>query len=78
MSELVITDVDAGVLDGLRERAARHGRSPAEEAKTILTDALCSDRASAWAPVDANYERLAASGRSFTDSAEELREDRDR
>lgn len=32
----------------------------------------------AWAEVDAIYDRLAASGRIFSDSAELLREDRDR
>lgn len=78
MQELVLTDVDDVVLDDLRQRAAQHGRTPAEEAKAILSEALRSKQAGVWAPVDAIYQRLADSGRSFTDSGELLREDRDR
>ena len=78
MQELVLADVDDVVLHDLRERATRHGRTPAEEAKAILAEALCSKRPDVWAPVDAIYRRLAASGRTFSDSAELLREDRDR
>jgi plasmid stability protein len=78
MHELVLTDVDEVILQDLRERATRHGRTAAEEAKAILAEALRSQRPAAWAPVDAIYRNLAASGRTFTDSAELLREDRDR
>ena len=78
MQELVLTDVDDVVLHDLLERATRHGRTPAEEAKTILAEALRSKRSDVWAPVDAIYQRLAASGRVFTDSVDLLREDRDR
>jgi plasmid stability protein len=78
MSELVIANVDEMILHDLRERASRHGRTPAEEAKTILADALRGGRTEAWAPVDAIYQRLAASGRTFSDSANLLREDRER
>jgi antitoxin FitA len=78
MSELVITNVDEVVLHDLRERASRHGRTAAEEAKTILADALRGNRPQSWAPVDAIYQRLGASGRTFTDSADMVREDRDR
>jgi len=78
MQELVLTDVDDVVLQDLRERATRHGRTPADEAKAILAEALRSKGPDVWAPVDAIYLRLAASGRTFTDSADLLREDRDR
>jgi plasmid stability protein len=78
MRKLVLTRVDDDVLHDLRERATRHGRTPAQEAKVILAEALCSKRPGVWAPVDAIYRRLAASGRTFADSAELLREDRDR
>jgi plasmid stability protein len=78
MAELVLTDVDDMVLHNLRERAARHGRTPDEEAKAILAESVGTKRSGAWAPVDAIYERLAASGRTFSDSAELLRKDRDR
>jgi antitoxin FitA len=78
MAELVLTDVDEVVFHHLRERAARHGRSPAEEAKAILAEELSGHRLDAWATVDAIYDRLAASGRTFSDSADLLREDRAR
>lgn len=78
MQELVLTDVDDVVLDDLRQRATLHGRTPAEEAKAILAEALRGKPSNDWVPVDAIFQRLAASGRSFTDSADLLREDRDR
>jgi len=78
MAELVLTDVDDVVLHHLQERAARHGRTPDQEAKAILAESVGGQRPDAWAPVDAIYERLAASGRTFSDSAELLRKDRDR
>jgi plasmid stability protein len=78
MQELVLTNVDNLVLQDLRERGSRHGRTPAEEAKAILAEVLRTERPDVWEPVDAIYHRLAASGRTFTDSADLLREDRDR
>ncbi len=62
----------------LQELAVRHGRTPAQEAKIILTEAVRGNRPDVWAPVDAIYHRLAASGRTFSDSADLLRKDRDR
>ena len=78
MAELVLTDVDDMVLHHLQERATRHGRTPAQEAKAILTEAVRGQRPDVWAPVDEIYRRLAASGQTFSDSADLLREDRDR
>ena len=78
MAELVLTGVDDAVLHQLQERAARHGRTPDEEAKAILAESVGGKRPDAWAPVDAIYDRLAALGRTFSDSAELLRKDRDR
>ena len=78
MSELILTDVDDVVLHELRERATLHGRTPIEEAKAILATALRGEAADVWAPVDAVYRRLAASGRTFSDSADLVREDRER
>jgi plasmid stability protein len=78
MAELVLPDVDDIVLARLRERAARHGRTPAQEAAAILAEAVRGPAPDAWALVDEIYQRLAASGRTFRDSADLLREDRDR
>lgn len=78
VSQLVLTHLDDAVLDHLRDRASRHGRTPVEEAKAILTEALGGKPSGAWAPVDAIFERLSASGRTFSDSSDLLREDRER
>jgi plasmid stability protein len=78
MAELVLTDVDDDVLHSLWDRATRHGRTPEREAEAILAEALCSKHSDPWAAVDAIYHRLAVPGRTFSDSAELLREDRDR
>jgi plasmid stability protein len=76
MSQIVIPDLDDATLARLRERAARHGRTIETEAKTILAEALASN--DPWAEVNALRDKLAASGRTFSDSAELIREDRDR
>jgi plasmid stability protein len=78
MADLLLSDVDNRVLQHLQERARCHGRTPAEEARAILAEALTGKPPDAWASVDAIYRRLAASGRTFSDSADLLREDRDR
>jgi plasmid stability protein len=78
MPELVLSDVNDRLLHQLQARAAGHGRTPEEEAKVILSDALQSEGPSGWAQVDAIYTRFAASAQPFSDSAELLREDRDR
>ena len=78
MADLLVSGVDDGLLLHLQERARQHGRTPAEEARAILAEALGGRRPDAWESVDAIYRRLAASGRTFSDSADLLREDRDR
>jgi plasmid stability protein len=78
MPNILIPDIKDTVLTRLRQRAVANGRSPEEEAKAILRDVLQAPAADAWAEVNALRERLAATGRSFGDSAEQLREDRER
>jgi plasmid stability protein len=78
MPALLIPDMEEPLFIRLRERAASHGRTPEAEAKRILLESLSPTGAEAWAEVNALHDRLAASGRSFSDSAELLREDRDR
>jgi plasmid stability protein len=78
MSELLIPDVDEAVLRHLRQQAAAHGRTVADEARRILEQALAAQARDAWAQVNALREQLAASGRSFSDSTHLIREDRDR
>lgn len=78
MSQLLIPDVAESLLKQLQQRAVRHGRSIEAEARVILEDALRPDPAKVWAEIDAFRQRLAASGRTFSDSTELIREDRDR
>lgn len=78
MAELVLTNVDDLVLDRLRGQAVTHGRTPVEEAKEILSGALAARGKDPWAEVDAIYRRLSQSGRAFSDSADLLRQDRER
>jgi plasmid stability protein len=78
MSQLLIPDVDPAMLTQLQQRAAQHGRTLEDEARTILERAAEAPSPSAWTEVDAIRQQLAASGRQFSDSAELVREDRDR
>ncbi|MDX1947334.1 MAG: hypothetical protein SFU86_18175 [Pirellulaceae bacterium] len=78
MAALVLTNVTDGLLQELQVRAAHHRRSPEEEAAAILRDALQGSRAQDWEQVDAIHEKLGGSGRSFSDSTDLVREDRDR
>lgn len=74
MPDLVLSDMNETILHRLQERASRCGRTPTEEAKAILADVLQSNGLGTWTQVDAIYSRLAASGRTFSDSAGLLRE----
>jgi plasmid stability protein len=74
---IVLDSLDEELLARLRERASTHGRTPEAEAAAILRETLRTP-AGAWADVNALHDRLAASGRTFADSAGQLREDRER
>jgi plasmid stability protein len=78
MPSLLIPDVQESTLSRLFERAAAHKRTPEAEAKAILEQLLQSHPTVGWDQVNAFRQRLAASGRSFGDSTELLREDRER
>jgi antitoxin FitA len=77
MSALVIADLDDAILTRLRERATSHGRTAEAEAREILAAALQA-APDPWASINAFRERLRVSGRTFSDSTELLREDRER
>jgi antitoxin FitA len=78
MSQILIPDVDPALLDQLRQQAWEHGRSVEDEARTILERATRAMPRSVWDDVSTIRQELAASGRQFSDSAELLREDRER
>ena len=78
MPERTLRDLDESLMRRLQQRAAAHGQPPEAEAKAILAQTLGSAPEEVWAKVDAIHARLTASGRRFSDSAELLREDRER
>ena len=77
MAQVLVRDLDAKVVARLKERAKQHGRSLQKETKTILEDAARrGSMAEARAAAARVRRRLA--GRTFSDSAELVREDRER
>lgn len=78
MAELMIPDVEESMLQRLHERASARGSTTEAEARLILAEALQPTGRDGWAQVNAIRQRLAASGRTFSDSSDLIREDRDR
>jgi plasmid stability protein len=76
MAQLLVRDLDPAVLARLKQRAKRHGRSLQREAKAILEAASTFSREEAQ-QVAADWRRR-LSGAIATDSADLLREDRER
>jgi len=79
MADVVLHNVPNRLLEPLRDRAARNKSSIEGEILTILDAALTHEsRADAIAAASAIHDRLTSTGRSFSDSVELLREDRER
>ncbi len=76
MPQILIRDLDADTVARLKARARRHGRSLQGEVKAILEDATTFTMTEAAAIADDWQLRLA--GRAYSDSAETIREDRER
>jgi plasmid stability protein len=79
MSDVLIRGVSDDVLAVLKRRAEENRRSLQQELLTIIEAAARSpDRWQAVEIADHIRQRLAAGGRSLSDSTELIREDRDR
>lgn len=80
MSQLILNNIDPPLLEKLKIRAANHQRSPEEELKAILEEAIETEQAAKMKAFSeqAAQMRQALAGRSHTDSAQLVREDRDR
>jgi antitoxin FitA len=78
VAEILIGDLEEEIVGQLRRRATVHGRSVEAEAKAILQEALLASPDRVWDELSAFRDKLAASGRAFSDSAELLRVDRER
>jgi len=76
-TDLLISDLDQRIVDMLRQRADRHGRTLVAEIQDILRREIEATE-DFWAEADAIRRELSANGQVFSDSAELIREDRDR
>lgn len=78
MSQVLIRNVHPRILRRLKRRAQQHGRSLESELRCLIEEAarLESDWKDYWATVDRLRKSL--EGRRHTDSADLIREDRER
>jgi RNase P/RNase MRP subunit p30 len=76
MAEILTIQIEPDLADKLAEQARRHGVSLEEEARNVLRESLVRDRARFWRQTE--EIRRSLEGRSFPDSAELIREDRER
>jgi plasmid stability protein len=76
MAQLTVRNLDSGLVQRLKIRAARHNRSAEAEHRAILEGALRAVPADFWER--ARKLRAAVKERGATDSTKLLRQDRDR
>ena len=77
MADILVRDLDPNVVKRLKEKAKRNGRSLQGEAKAVLEQAAAQlSMDDARALTEQWHRRF--KGRQFSDSAELIREDRDR
>jgi plasmid stability protein len=77
MAQVLVRQLSEQVVARLKKRAREHGRSLQSEVKTILEEAV-PDYDKAWKRIEGFRKRLAKSGRTFSDSADLIREERNR
>jgi antitoxin FitA len=80
MAELHIKDIDSNIIDNLKQLAQSHNHSLDTEIKLILEQAITyqSRRQNFYKRSQLLRRRIAQRGIAQTDSAQMLREDRDR
>jgi plasmid stability protein len=76
MAQILVRDVEKGMLERLKAQARRHGRSLQGEVKVILIEATGLSLREAGIVSTQWQKRLA--DRAFSDSANLIREDRSR
>lgn len=77
MAQLLVRDISDKVVAELKKRAKRNGRSAEAEHRAILQEVLAPRKDDFWKEVDRLRAELEESGRTFTNSTEILRRDRD-
>jgi antitoxin FitA len=79
MPNLLVRDLDTKTVARLKARAKQHGRSLQGEVKAILEEAARTTTMEEFRQIAGRWQRqLEREGRHFSDSAELIREDRDR
>ena len=79
MAQILVRGLDDALVARLKERAKLNHRSLQGEVKAILEEAApMATKAEALAIVDRMAALLGKKGKTFSDSAELIREDRDR
>lgn len=58
MSNLIVRNIDEGIVQSLKERAARHGRSMEAEHRALLAEALSKTRRRSLAQVLASMPNV--------------------
>jgi plasmid stability protein len=77
MAQLLVRDIEPKIIERLKERARQHKRSLQGEAKSILEEA--AERMTIEKAIkSARKIRKSFGGKIFSDSAELIREDRER
>lgn len=79
MAKIILENIDSNVIEKLEELAIQHGRSLQEELKHILEQATQTETSNIvdYKETVMQVQKMFA-GRTFRDSAELLREDRER
>ena len=77
MAQLLVRDLEPEIINRLKIRAKSHNRSLQGEAKLILEEAAHKMTMTEARAVAQKWQKRLA-GRKFTDSADLIREDRDR
>jgi plasmid stability protein len=77
MAQLLVRDIPDALVSELKKRAKKHGRSAEAEHRAILETALKPAADKIWKELDRLRNELAESGKTFTDSTEFIRRDRD-
>jgi len=76
--DILVRNLDAEVVAMLKARAASHGRSLAQEVRTLLTDVVATNPTDALELARRLRERLSGSRQDGSDSIGLIREARDR
>lgn len=77
MAQVLVRELSDQIVKRLKNRAKEHGRSLQAEVKIILEEAVL-DYEQARKRIHALRNKLKRSGKTFSDSTDLIREDRDR